>query len=340
MTPFNQTRRSLLRSTGLISSAAVLASLPGARAMAAAEKLIDFNVGVSALVSETLPIWMIGPGGFDKKYGLNVQVVNMNGGSRGIQVLLSGHIQAMDVGLGAVVQADAKGAGLRMIACSSNVDPMTIFSLPKIKTAADLRGGAVAISSFGSESDIAANLALTSLGLTKKDVQVIQLGGDAQRLAALTAGQVQAVVLMEPASTKAREAGFNELVDFQATQLPYTFSGVVATTDYTNSHRDVLLKFLKAYIEGAYLALSNQKLAEQVIRTAFKIDDPQAVEATYKLFGKLMPRDAAPSRASAQGVIQQLQNIGSKFGSTNPDDYLDVSLLDSLQKEGFFKTLK
>ena len=143
MTPFNHTRRSLLRSTGLIGSAAVLSSLPGARSVAAAENPVDFNVGVSALVSETLPIWMIGAGGFDKKYGLNVQVLNMNGGSRGIQVLLSGHIQAMDVGLGAVVQANAQGADLRMIASSANVVPMTIFSLPKIKTAADLKGGAV-----------------------------------------------------------------------------------------------------------------------------------------------------------------------------------------------------
>ena len=102
----------------------------------------------------------------------------------------------------------------------------------------------------------------------------------------------------------------------------------------------MLIEFLKAYIEGAHLALSNQNVAEQVIRTAFKIEDPQAVEATYTDFVKLMPPDAAPTRASAQSVIQQLQNIGSKLGSTNPDDYLDVSLLDSLQKEGFFKTLE
>ena len=259
MTPFNHTRRSLLRSTGLIGSAAVLSSLPGARSMAAAENPVDFNIGVSALVPTILPVWMITAGGFDKKNGLKLNIVNTNGGSRGIQVLLSGHLQAMHVGFGAVVLANAQGADLRVIACSSNVDPMEIFSLPKIKTAADLKGGAVAISSFGSESEIAVNLALTSLGLTKKDIQLIQLGGDAQRLAALMAGQVQAAVLMEPAATKAREAGLNTLVDLQATQQPYAFDCVVATTDYIKSDRDMLIKFLKAYIEGAYLALSNQK---------------------------------------------------------------------------------
>lgn len=340
MSSFNHTRRSVLRSTGLIGSAAVLSSLLGVRSMAAAGDLIDFKMGVSALVPTILPVWMITAGGFDEKNGLKLDIVNTNGGSRNIQVLLSGQIQAAHVGFGAVVLANAQGADLRVVACSSNVDPMEIFSLPKVKTAADLKGGTVAISSFGSESEIAVNLALTSLGLTKTDIQLIQLGGDAQRLGALMAGQVQAAVLMEPAATKAREAGLDTLVDLQATKQPYAFDCVVATTDYIKNHRDVLIRFLKAYIEGAHLALSNKEVAEDVIRTTFKVGDPKAVEATYTLFVELMPPDATPTRAGAQGAIEQLQKIGSKIGSTNPNDYLDLSLLDSLRKEGFFATLK
>lgn len=340
MLQLDPTRRSLLRSTGLIGSAAVLSSFPGMRSLAAAETLIPFDMGVSALVPTILPVWMITAGGFDKKNGLKVNIVNTNGGSRGIQVLLSGHLQADHVGFGAVVLANAHGADLRVVACSSNVDPMELFSLRKIKNAADLKGGAIAISSFGSESNIAANLGMTSLGLKKNDVQLIQLGGDSHRLAALMAGQVQAAVLMGPAVTKAKEAGLTELVNLQTAKLPYAFDCVVATADYIKKHRDTLLKFLKAYVEGAYLALSNKKFAEHVIRTAFKVDDPKAIESTYELFAKLMPRDAAPTRAAAQGSIEQLQKIGSKIGSTNPDDYLDLSLLADLHKEGFFKTLK
>jgi NitT/TauT family transport system substrate-binding protein len=340
MTEFYLTRRSLLRSTGLLGLAVLSSNFPGARSIAADEKLTEFNMGVSALVPTILPVWMIPAGGFDKKNGLKLNIVDTNGGSRGIQVLLSGHLQATHVGLGAVVLANAHGADLRVIACSTNVDPMELFSLHKVKTAADLTGGTVAISSFGSESEIAANLGLDSLGLPKKQVQLIQLGGDAHRLAALMAGQVQAAILMEPAATKAREAGFNTLVNLQAAKLPYTFDCVVATADYIKSRRGVLLNFLRAYIEGAHLALSNKKIADQVIRTSFKIPDPRAIENTYTLFEKIMPPDARPTEASAKGVIEQLQKIGIKIEDTNPKDYLDLSLLDDLQKDGFFKRLK
>lgn len=336
----NQTRRSVLRSSGLIGSTAVLSTFLGGQPASRAEPLTDLKVGISALVAPTLPVFMVGAGGLDRKHGLNVQVLNMNGGGRGVQVLMSGNIQAMDVGLGPVVQSNAQGAGLRMIASAVNVNPVVVFSSPKIKTAAQLKGGTIGISSFGSETEIAANLALLKLGLNQKDVQLIQLGGDAQRLAALMAGQVQAIPLQEPTSTKAREAGFNTLVDLPATGMPYSFDGLVTTADYIKDHREVLVRFLQAYVEGAYLALFNKKLAEQVIRTEYKMDDPNAIEATYAAFSRFMPRDAAPTQAAAQNVIQQVQKTGGAVSSTNPADYLDLSLLGDLQKSGVFDALK
>jgi NitT/TauT family transport system substrate-binding protein len=334
-----RTRRSVLRATGLLGSAAMLSALANSRSKASAQGLTNFNIGVSALVSTEFPVWMIQPGGFDKKYGLNVQILDMNGGNRGIQVLLSGDIQAMHVGLGAVVQANAQGANLRMITSCADENPFLIFSSPHVKTAADLKGGGIGISTYGSETEIAVNLALKALGLTRNDVRIFPLGGDAQRLGALMAGQVQAVPLQEPAATKAREAGLNTLVSLPDSHLPYDFDGIVVTTDSIKKNRDLLTRFTRAYVEAAYLALSNQQMAEQIIRTSFKIDDPQAVTATYQSFVKLMPSEAAPSRVGAQNVIQQLENTGITFGSKNPDDYLDFSFIDSLKKTGFFATL-
>ena len=154
-----------------------LFSLGSRVAPAVAAEPTEFKVGITSPEVTTFPVWMAEAGGFYKKQGLKVQIATIGGGTRGIQVLLSGDIQAMHVGLAPVAQANRQGADLRLIASTSNTIPFTIFSPPAVKTAADVKGGTAGITTFGSESDIAVTLALKQLGLTRKDVNVVQIGG-------------------------------------------------------------------------------------------------------------------------------------------------------------------
>src|SRR5215831_8784386 len=124
-----------------------------------------FKIGISAPVVTILPVWMAEAGGFYAKEGLAVEVVSMEGGSRGVQVLLSGEIQGMHVGVAPVIQANRAGADIRAITSTANTIPITLFTKPEIKSAADLKGKSVGISAFGSETDIAISLALKKLGL-------------------------------------------------------------------------------------------------------------------------------------------------------------------------------
>jgi hypothetical protein len=49
-----------------------------------------------------------------------------------------------------------------------------------------------------------------------------------------------------------------------------------------------------------------------------------------------MPLDAAPSVDGANNVIAQLQAIGIEVGSKTIGDYLDLSIIDGLKKNGYF----
>jgi len=317
----------------------LLAGMPMA-APASAAALTEFKVGISAQVVTVLPLLMAEAGRFYEPQGLKVDVITMEGGSCGIQVLLSGDIQAMHVGLAPVLEANKQGADLRLLASTSNTIPFTIFSLPDVKTGADLKAGVVGISSFASESDVAVTLALKQLGLSRTDVTIIRLGGTSLRLAALMAGQVKAVPLAEPGITMAREQGFNPLVDLAAAKVPWVFDSVVVKRSFLAAHTELYTRFLKAYIEGAYLALADQQRAKEVIAKEFSTDDPKVIEATYKDFERLMPRDAEPSRDGAANVIVQLQAVGTEVGSKNVDDYLDTRIVEGLKKDGFFSALQ
>lgn len=314
------------------------AGLPSPSARAA--DATPFKIGISTVVDTITPLFVAEDEGFFKKNNLDVQIVNMNGGSRGTQVLLSGDIQAMHVGLSPVVLANKQGADLRLILSSTNTIPFTIFSPKNITTGAQLKGGKVGISAFSSESDIAVTIALKKLGLTRKDVTVLQLGGSSQRLAALTSGQVQAVPLPEPVASKARAEGLNPIVDLAAAHEPWVFDAVVMTQSYLKAHRDVAVRFAKAYVEGAYFALANEKRTKEILAKAFKTTNAQIIDASYKDFKGLMPLDAEPSREGAKNVIEQLEAAGKPVGSKNPADYIDDSIIAQLKKEGFFDSLK
>jgi hypothetical protein len=93
---------------------------------------------------------------------------------------------------------------------------------------------------------------------------------------------------------------------------------------------------VKAYVAGAYLALSDEKLATALIAQKFKTNDPKVIAATYADFKRLMPLDAAPTIDGAKNVLDQLGAIGTDIGSRNVDDYLDLSIIAQLKQEGYF----
>jgi NitT/TauT family transport system substrate-binding protein len=315
-----------------------LAFFLGVAAPTQAAELTSFKIGISAPVVTIFPVWMGEAGGFYEKEGLKVEVINMEGGTRGLQVLLSGEIQGMHVGLAPAVLANKQGADLRLVTSTCNTIPITMFTKAGVGMA-DLKGKTLGISTFGSETDIAISILLKQQKLTRQDITVLQIGGSSQRFAALVAGRIDVAPLIEPGITLAKERGFNALIDLAAAKTPWIFDSVVVSAGYLKQNRDTLARFVKAYVAGAYLALADEGKARAVIAQKFKTSDPKVIAATYADFKRLMPLDAAPTIDGANNVLEQLAAIGTDIGSRNPDDYLDLSIIDQLKREGYFEQL-
>src|SRR3954469_12838232 len=227
---------------------------------ASAQQLTPFKVGVSDAVNTVLPVWMAEAGGFYAANGLKVEVINMGGGSRGAQELEAGRIDLMRVGLSSVVQANRSGGDLRLVASMSNVIRFVVVTAPGVRTPADLKGGAIGVSTFGSESDSTISIALERFGLTRADVTVKEYGGGSRRLAAVKSGEIKATAVNEPTTSQARAEGVTVMLDLAAEQIPWLFSGVVVKREHVTEKRDLITRFLKAIIEGNRLAITNEAL--------------------------------------------------------------------------------
>jgi len=301
-----------------------------------AARATDLKVGISEPVNTVLAMWMAEATGRYAAHDLKVEIINMSGGSRGAKELAAGNIDVMHVGLSSVVRLNQAGAGLRFIASLSNVIRFTFFSAPTVRTAADLKGGTVAVSTFGSESDATVTLALERLGLSRSDVTLKEYGGGLRRIEAVTSGEIKATAVNEPVTSIARERGLFPLVDLVAEHIPWLFSGVVVKKATPDARRDVLERFLLATVEGNYLALTDQARAKEVLARETKISDPKILAISYEDFRQQSPANLEPVRAGADNVIAQFPAEVSR----RVEDYVDASLLEKLKQQGAFSALE
>jgi hypothetical protein len=102
------------------------------------------------------------------------------------------------------------------------------------------------------------------------------------------------------------------------------------------SRRDVLMRFLKASVEGNYLALIDEKRAKEVLAREARIVEAKIIDTSYNDFKQQSPLNLEPSRPGAQNIIDQFPTLKSR----NIDDYVDEGILGELKKEGFFAEMQ
>jgi ABC-type nitrate/sulfonate/bicarbonate transport system substrate-binding protein len=318
------------------ASAKPAASVGVSPAAKPAGSVTSFKYGISTPSPETILVWAARAQGFDKQNGIDLTIVNAEGGSKGLQVLLSGEIQAMEVGLAPVVIANSAGADFRVIDSHANAIPFSIVGGKGItpeNAKEKLKGGKIGISTFGSESDVSASLYLDKLGLAReKDVAVVQVGGTAARVAAMTSGAINAAPLLAPDVVTAQTQGFQPLLDLSKNSA-WLFNSAVVSKPYLDSHRDQELALLKSLAAGNAFARANPDGAKKILASELKYTDPKLVDAAYDEFLKVTPANLRPTPEGIQEVLKQVPAVTKdlKLKSTTPTDYVDLSLLDQLK---------
>ena len=194
---------------------------------------IPFKVGEASPANTFFAIWMAQAAGLYEEYGLDFDIVKMIGGSDTGPALSEGRIQLMHIGMSSVVRANAAGFNTITIGSLSNVIRSTLFTAAGFTSADQIKGGAVGISSAGSESELTTVVALEKLGLARDDVTLKEIG--TLRLPPLRAGEVVATMLGEPYRSEAFAAGEHAIIDLLADRIPWLYSGLVVDKPYLTS---------------------------------------------------------------------------------------------------------
>jgi len=283
------------------------------------------------------PLYLGERAGLFKKNQLEAQLIYMPGGSLIVQTLLSGDVGVASLAPPSAVSAWAKGAELAIVAGGIERALNVLMVNPKIRKVDDLKGKRVAISRFGSLSDVSLRDALAHHKFRIQDIAIAQMGGLGERMAALTSGIVDGAILNVDQLYQAEKLGFQVLIDMRKLPLTYSTQGIVVSKDFLRAQRGVVKRFLKVYIEGIKIFKTNKELSIETLGRYIKTSDREVLAKTYEFY-----REAWESLPTVrrEGIQQALDSIPEgKNTKLNLDSLIDNSLIQELEKEGFLKEL-
>jgi ABC-type nitrate/sulfonate/bicarbonate transport system substrate-binding protein len=302
------------------------------RAASAAEGT-RFLVSYGGTAGYQLPLWVNKELGFSKKHGVDLEIILIQAGSPNIQALLGGSLQLTQTAASSAVIGANQGAPVVIVATLENKLPMLLISRPEIKEPQQLRGKVIGINRFGGSNDAAVLMAVKAWKMDPKDISMLQTGGTSARMAALISKKVDATVQSYPEIYQARKLGMNVLADIGDFGY-YTNTSNIVTRSYLQQNRAAVKGFIKGQIEGMHYVKTNKEGSLKILRKYLQITDVEAVEGTYEFFAKRLPRSP---RTELEGIKNILVSIGA--AQKNPAEFIDMSLIDEIEKEGFVQKL-
>jgi ABC-type nitrate/sulfonate/bicarbonate transport system substrate-binding protein len=298
-----------------------------------------YMLGYAGFAGFQVSMWAAKDLGLLKKYGLDGETVLVPGTTRQIQALISESIHFAHVDAAGYIRAAMRGADMVLIGGSLNKFPFSLVTQKDMRKPADLIGKKIGIVGFGGANDLAVTLLLKEWNIPREKVTVLQAGGGANRLAAMLAKALDATVLSHPELGEALRLGMHELGNLNEFKTAdYPMSAVAVRRAFLQKNRDVVKRFSRAYAEGTYQFMNDKEKGIAIFRSRLKQENPKALAETYGYFA---PQFSFPTRVSQNGLRNTIEMIAKEDPkvATNLDKYIDESILDELEKEGFFKQI-
>jgi NitT/TauT family transport system substrate-binding protein len=275
--------------------------------------------------------------GLFRKNGLDVELIHIPSSSRAIQAILAGEVAISFMDGSNEVQANLKGANLALVAGATNRMVFSLMARPEIKKIADLKGKRIGITRIGSSTHTSALFALGSAGLKPSDYQILPLMEVPNIFTALAAGQIDAGVVSPPTNSRAKKAGFNELMNLAKEGPEYVWVGVGTTRSYIRGNEDIVRRVVRSYAEGVQVFKNNKPAALRMIQNQLKVKDSDIQEDTYNQFRDYLAFPPYVSRKGMEAVIEDVAEMNPAAKSAKPEDFVDMRFVAELEKEGLFK---
>ena len=294
--------------------------------------------GYAAVSGPHAVLWIARDAGLFEKNGLRTDVAYIRSGSTMAQTLVSGEIQMAQMGGPAMLAAGVAGMDVTFVAVALNTTPIVIMGT--VSKMEELKGKAIGVTRYGSNTDISARFAIRKAGLQpEKDVALLQLEDYPGIMGGIQSGRIAAGALADPFTDAAKKQGYKEIADIAALGLEFPFVGILAKKSYLKENPDTAQRFVRAYTEAIALYKNNRELAMKVTGKYTGIKDAAILSSTVTFYAPKLARVPYATIGGIRFVLDQIAARDPKAKTVNPESFMDNRFVKQLEDSGFIQGL-
>jgi len=313
-------------------------------ASAQEKKLEPLVVSYASVSGSRAPLWIAKEMGLFEKYGLDGKPIFVPAGYPSVSALISGDVHFIATGGSVVAAAAAQGAPLVMVATFGPI-AYKLMAHPSISSVKELKGKVIGALRPGTTTDFVLQRILLKLGLVPgKDVTIMPTGlsRSDERLLLMFQGKIHATIgtVDNLAQLELKGLKVNVLADPAELGIPTPASDISSTRQFLANHRSRAKAFLKAFCEAIWLGRNNKEVAFRAYRKYMRIDEPKLLESMHRNYLLTsIPVKPYPIEDAIQADIEDLSTSITELRGKKAADFMDRSLLNELESEGFFARL-
>jgi NitT/TauT family transport system substrate-binding protein len=297
------------------------------------------QVGVPAISMGNIIIYFTKDAKIFEKYGLDVDPVAVAGSGIASKALISGSVLISPIATPTVMTAVLAGSDMVILAHTMPGVIQSLMVRPEIKRDEDLKGKTIGVTTFGSLTDFLVKYLARQKGLNPdKDFALLQIGTDSDRFVALQQGRIQGATLSHPNFIFAQRAGFHVLWDFFR-DVDYPWSEIATTRTQIKQDRDLVMRYMRAHIEGIARFKQEPELAKKVIKKMLRLDDDSLAQESWELFAKHRIAAPYPNIKGMKTSYEYVTATRPDVYKHKPEEFIDSSFVEELDKSGFIKKL-
>jgi ABC-type nitrate/sulfonate/bicarbonate transport system substrate-binding protein len=216
---------------------------------------------------------------------------------------------------------------------------LIVFTRPGITQLEQLRGKRIGITGFNSATHYASIIVARHINADIKELTLIPAGLDTERIASVSTGLLDATYVATSAAPLARKAGLTEIVSVGDLGVEVQGNGFATSRAYISSNRDTVKNALKGFVEAIYFVYANKKETQRVFAKYMRTNNPDVLEDSYNGYIKSIPKKPYPTLKGIQFMLDVLTPTLPQAKNFKPEQFVDLSFLQELEKEGFFNEM-
>ena len=297
------------------------------------------HVGVPAISMGNIIIYFSKEAKIYEKHGLDAEPVSMSGSGIASRALIAGSVIISPITTPAVMSAVLAGSDMVILAHTMPGVIQSLVVRPDIKRPEDLKGKTIGVTTFGSLGDFLVRHLARQKGLNPdKDFALRQIGADPERFIMLRQGAIQAATLSHPTFILAQRLGFQVLWDFFR-DVEYPWSEIATTRSLIKQDRDLVMRYMRAHLEGIARFKQEPDLAKTVIKKMLRLDDESLAQESWELFAKHRIAAPYPNIKGMKTSYEYVAQTRPDVWKHKPEEFVDASFVEELDKSGFIKKL-